>query len=291
MGCGIAAKFAAARMDVIVHDSAPDAERRIDSGCGAIFEELHAAGVMTKADCASAAARVHVAAHLEELSDAHTVIEAIFESLPAKRELYSALERTVSATMTIASSTSGFPPAALFEGVQHPERFLVAHFWNPPHLIPLVEVLGGERTAPDVIDATIRLLSQCGCAPVELRKPVPGFIGNRIQFAVLREALYLFREGVADAETIDTVVKQTLGRRYRFNGPLEGADAGGLQTFLQIARNLLPVLAKGEDVLATLEEHTERGEKGRATGRGIYVWDRSREDKFRQERHRILGER
>lgn len=290
MGCGIAAKLAAAGMDVILHDSAPHAERRIQSGCGAIFEELYAAGVMTEADRTSAAARVHVGAQLEELAGVHTVIEAIFESLPAKWELYSELERTVSATTTIASSTSGFPPAALFKHVRRAERFLVAHFWNPPHVIPVVELLGGVRTAPGVIDATIRLLSQCGCTPVELRKPVPGFVGNRIQFAVLREALYLLREGVADAETIDTVVKQTLGRRYRFNGPLEGADAGGLQTFLQIARNLLPVLAKGEDVLDTLKEHVERGEKGRASGRGIYVWDQSREEKLCNERRRMLSE-
>ena len=288
MGCGIAAKIAAAGFDVIVYDSAPEAGRRIYEACAATFGELESGCVMTSDDAAAAAARIRVAAHLGELATSEMVIEAIFESLPAKQEFYRALEEVVPPGTIIASSTSGFTPAALFQGVRRGERFVVAHFWNPPHLIPLVEVLGSEATAPATIAATMRMLSQCGCHPVQLHKAVPGFIGNRIQFAVLREALHLLREGVADAETIDTVVKETLGRRYRCSGPLEGADAGGLDTFLNIAMHLLPELAKGDDMLDTLREHVRRGEKGRAIGRGIYVWDATRNAKLREARVRLL---
>jgi 3-hydroxybutyryl-CoA dehydrogenase len=288
MGCGIAAKIAAAGFDVLVYDSAPEAVRRIHDTCAATFTELKSGGVMTSDKSGAAAARIRVATHLGELATMEMVIEAIFESLPAKREFYRSLEEVVSPATIIASSTSGFTPTALFEGVRQSGRFLVAHFWNPPHLIPLVEVLGSEATVPANIAATMLLLSQCGCHPVQLHKAVPGFIGNRIQFAVLREALHLLREGVADAETIDTVVRETLGRRYRWSGPLEGADAGGLETFLNIATHLLPELAKGEDMLDTLREHTDRGEKGRASGRGFYVWDAARTQNLREARVKML---
>lgn len=290
MGCGIAAKIAAAGIGALVYDSTPAAAQRIHDACADIFAELTSGGVMTSDESAAAAARVRVAAHLGELAEAEMVIEVIFESLPAKRELYRRLEEVVPPHTIIASSTSGFTPAALFEGVCRGGRFLVAHFWNPPHLIPLVEVLGSDATDPVTIAATMRLLAQCGCETVQLHKAVPGFIGNRIQFAVLREALHLLRDGVADAVTIDTVVKQTLGRRYRWSGPLEGADAGGLETFLNIATHLLPELAKGEDVLETLQEHVVRGEKGRTTGRGIYIWDAARNEKLREARARAMGE-
>lgn len=288
MGCGIAAKIAAAGIAVLVYDSAPAAAQRIHDACADIFAELTSGGVMTSDESDAAAARIRVAAHLGELAGTEMIVEAIFESLPAKRELYRRLEEVVPPQTIIASSTSGFTPAALFEGVRCGGRFLVAHFWNPPHLIPLVEVVGSDRTDSVTMAATTRLLTQCGCEPVQLHKAVPGFIGNRIQFAVLREALHLLRDGVADAVTIDTVVKKTLGRRYRWSGPLEGADAGGLETFLHIATHLLPELAQGEDVLATLEQHVGRGEKGRATGRGIYVWDAVRNEKLQEARVRAM---
>ena len=290
MGCGIAAKIAAAGIDVLVYDSVPASAQRIHDACAEIFAEMKSGGVMSSDESAAAAAHLHVASHLGDLATTEIVIEAIFESLPAKRELYQRLEHVVSPQTIIASSTSGFTPVELFEGMRRGGRFLVAHFWNPPHLLPLVEVLSSELTASETVTATMRFLALCGCEPVQLHKAVPGFIGNRIQFAVLREALHLLRDGVADAETIDTVVTQTLGRRYRWSGPLEGADAGGLETFLSIATHLLPELAKGDDVLETLREHVGRGEKGRATGRGIYVWDAARNERLRNARARSMRE-
>jgi 3-hydroxybutyryl-CoA dehydrogenase len=111
-------------------------------------------------------------------------------------------------------------------------------------LIPLVEILSSSKTESTAVDFVIQLLENCGCVPVRLFKATPGFIGNRIQFAVLREALHLLREGVADAQTIDMVVCETLGRRYRWIGPLEVADAGGLGTFLKIATHLMRACAR-----------------------------------------------
>ena len=235
MGCGIATKLVLAGVAVQVHDNAPGAQERVRGNCAAVLAELADAQAITPAQARAAEARIHFTPNVEALAGAGLVIESIIESLPAKQTLYEALERCVPASTRIASSTSGFMPDLLCERMQRPQRFLVAHFWNPPHLIPLVEVIAGPRTDPAVMSDTVDFLRQAGCEPVVLAKALPGFIGNRFQFAILREALHLLREGVADAETIDRVMVHSLGRRYRWFGPLTGADAGGLQTFLQIS--------------------------------------------------------
>ncbi|RZF29806.1 3-hydroxyacyl-CoA dehydrogenase family protein [Paraburkholderia sp. UYCP14C] len=288
MGCGIATKLALAGVAVQVHDNASGAQDRVRGTCAAVLAELIDAQAITRAQADAAEACIHFAPSLNALAGTSLVIEAIVESLPAKQALYAELERCVPASTCIASSTSGFMPTLLGERMQRPQRFLVAHFWNPPHLIPLVEVVPGPYTEPEVLHDTVECLRQAGCEPVLLAKALPGFIGNRIQFAVLREALHLLREGVADADTIDRVMVHSLGRRYRWFGPLTGADAGGLHTFLQISEHLMPELAKDEEVLDLLRAHVERGEKGRSTGRGIHEWDTGREAQYLKARRRML---
>lgn len=288
MGCGITTKFALAGMDVRIHDNAPGAQERVSGNCAAVLAELVDAQAVTPAQASAAQARIRFTPTVEAMAGARLVIEAIIESLPAKRALYETLERCVPSSTRIASSTSGFMPDLLSEYMQWPQRFLVAHFWNPPHLIPLVEVVPSAHTDAEVLNDTVELLRNAGCEPVQLAKALPGFIGNRIQFAILREALHLLREGVADAETIDRVMVHSLGRRYRWFGPLTGADGGGLQTFLQISEHLMPELAKGEGVLDVLREHVARGEMGRSTGRGLHTWDAKREAQYLQARRQMM---
>lgn len=288
MGSGIAARLALAGAQPLVHDSADDAQVRVLGHCQAIFEELRAAGRLDPAQAAEALGRIQVAHDLEALTNASLVIEAIPESLDAKQALYARLEAVVGPDAVIASSTSGLLPARLAESLMRPERFLVAHFWNPPHLMPLVELVPAPETRSDLLDAVMTGLERHGCMPVLLHKAVPGFIGNRIQFAVLREALHLLREHVADAATIDRVVRETLGRRYHRIGPLEGADAGGLDTFLAIATHLMPTLAKDEGVLELLQARVQQGQFGRKSGQGLVTWDEQRQDRFRQARLDML---
>ena len=288
MGCGIAAKFASAEFDVLVYDNAPEAKERVARACLEIFSELTGAEKISPDHALRSARRVRVVSGVHELGGANLVIEAITETLAAKQAVYAQLEKALANTAIIASSTSGFIPDRLAEGMSHPERFLVAHFWNPPHLIPLVEVLPATRTTEQVTSSVMDLLRQCACESVLLKKAIPGFIGNRLQFAVLREALYLLHEGVADAETIDSVMKQSLGRRYRWIGPLEGADLGGLETFLSIGISLMPELAKTEDVLEVLQKHIASGHTGRLVGQGIHVWNEARERWLKQTRLQML---
>jgi 3-hydroxybutyryl-CoA dehydrogenase len=219
------------------------------------------------------------------LAGAAMVIEAIPEILAAKHALYAQLEGIVAPDAIIASNTSGFPPDALSEHLARPDRFLVAHFWNPPHLIPLVEVVPGTCTAPEAIERSVRLLAGTGAEPVVLKAAIPGFIGNRLQFAVLREALHIVRSGAATPETVDAVMKACLGRRYSIMGPFESADLGGLHTLMGIGANLMPELAKDEDVLDLMRAHVDKGELGASTGQGFYTWD---EDRFADLKARRL---
>lgn len=291
MGCGIASKLAASGLAVKLYDSHADSLDKAASRCAEVFEELVEGGVMTHAASKDAWGRVALVPRVEGLQRAAIVIEAVVEVLDVKHALYAQLEATLAPNAVIASSTSGYTPDLLASEMKHPERFLVAHFWNPPHLIPLVEVLACRQTRPSAVAATMSMLSHAGCEPAVLHKAVPGFIGNRFQFAVLREALHMLREGVADAATIDQVMKHSVGRRYRHLGPLEGADLGGLDTFLSISRHLMPQLAKSEDVLALLDEHVRHGRKGRASGEGFYEWNPEKLAWLRQVRLAMLRQR
>ena len=289
MGCGIATQMAVAGHAVRVFETDEAAAGRVPARCAAILDELVAAGALDEAGAREVRARIELTHDVTALSDCGTVFEAIREVLPEKHALYARLEPVLAPGATLASTTSGFTPEDLARPLDRPDRFLVAHFWNPPHIVPLVEVLTTATTRPEVLSGVEALLRQAGCEPVRLKKAVPGFIGNRLQFAVLREALHLLREGVADAETIDRVMKLSIGKRYAAIGPLEGADVGGLETFLTISRYLMPELAKTEDVLDVLQARTDRGERGRASGQGFYTWDAAREDWLRQVRLRLLG--
>lgn len=284
MGAGIAAKFALAGHEAIVLETSPQRRATIPAVVEGILQELQAAGVISAAAAADASARIKLVDGLPALAAASLVIEAIPEVLALKLELYRELEAVLAPDALLASNTSGFMPDALSAGLARPERFLIMHFWNPPHAIPLVEVVPGTRTAPAAIEQTVAVLRSIGAEPVVLRKAVPGFIGNRIQFAILREALHLVQTGVADPETIDTVMKASLGRRYAIAGPFESADLGGLETILKVGTHLLPEITADESGLEVLRAHIAKGEKGAASGAGFYQWTDERRAAMRQKR-------
>jgi 3-hydroxybutyryl-CoA dehydrogenase len=254
-----------------------------------IFVELEEAGVITVSTSENAAALIRATADYHELAPAAFVIEAIPEMLELKRSAYAQLEAIIADDAIIASNTSGFMPDLLAADMQHPERFVIAHFWNPPHFLPLVEVVPGTSTKRATVDLTMDLLAKIDAQPVLLEKAIPGFIGNRIQFAVLREALNIVRLGAADAATVDAVMRASLGRRYNMTGPFESADLGGLNTLLTIGTHLMPQLAKDEDVLELLRSHAERGDIGVRAGQGFYQWDQQRLDALKARRRTALA--
>jgi len=196
MGTGIAAVFAAAKMKVTLIDTDEKRLGESKSRIQGIAAELLSAQLIEDSPDA-VAARVDCASDLAACKESDLILEAIFENLDAKHALYTQLEQIVSPSTIIGSNTSGLLPSALCRPFRHPERFLVIHFWNPPHAIPLVEVVPNPATKPEVIESVLQFLRSVRCDPVLVAKEIPGFIGNRLQYAVLREALAIVRSGAA----------------------------------------------------------------------------------------------
>lgn len=288
MGIGIATRFAAAGHRAILYDASPEQLDRVLQHVEAIVGELLASGSISAEQARAVPNRVSLCHVVHELHEASIVFEAIKEDVQLKRHCYAELETVLSEGAIIASNTSGFLPDALSAEMRNPERFAIAHFWNPPHVISLVEIVPGTRTSGQTTRALAESLGSIGMEPVVLERAIPGFIGNRLQFAVLREALHIVRAGVAEPAVVDTVMQACLGRRYRLFGPFESADIGGLDTLLGIAKYLMPALAKDEGVLALMQARVDGGDTGIASGRGFYEWTESRKADVRERRLQSL---
>jgi 3-hydroxybutyryl-CoA dehydrogenase len=205
------------------------------------------------------------------------VVEAIAEDIVVKRELFRILENWVPNTAILASSTSGIAVDDIAAACTRTERVAVAHFANPPHLMPAVEIVPGSATDKSVIDALCVFVSGLGKEPVRLARDVPGHIFNRLQFALMREAFALVRDGVASAEEIDRLVKHGYALRLAEEGPLEKADLAGLPLVASVARYLFPDLDDSpspEVVDALIAE----GRTGAKAGKGFHDWTPERAD-------------
>lgn len=209
------------------------------------------------------------------VADADFVVEAIVENLDIKRDVWKQIEQAAPQDAIFATNTSGLSPTAIQEVLERPERFVVAHFWNPAQLMPLVEVVPGASTAPETVNVTVDLMKKIGKEPAPLKKEAARFIGNRIQMAVIREALDIVARGIADVETVDTVVQNSLGLRWSILGPIASIDLGGLDTFYYISQYLYADMDNSPDADPSLGAKVEAGQLGAKTGRGFYEWSGS----------------
>lgn len=284
MGVGIATHFIRHGHEVLLYD--PDPQRRVEAPAVAsgILAELSDVGQFDNGVRDAALARLRVTGELNDVARARLLIEAIPERLELKHALYEQLEGLIADDAVIASNTSGLPPDELAARMTHPQRLLIAHFWHPPHLIPLVEIVPGRATDPRHLAAVQALLGEMALEAVLLERAAPGFVGNRLQFAVLREALHIVHSGIASAEVVDQVMRASLGRRYAMVGPLEAADMTGLATVADIARHLFPELATGDEMMALVEQRLQRGDTGQRSGRGFYLWDDARRERIQRRR-------
>ncbi|WP_245753409.1 3-hydroxyacyl-CoA dehydrogenase family protein [Paraburkholderia sartisoli] len=288
MGVGIATQSALHGYRTIVHDVDAARLASVAPKAEAVLDELIDADRIDRAAKTAALARIETHGSLDVMASARFIIEAIPEVLALKHRLYEALDPLLAPDAILASNTSGFPPDALTAPLRARERFVIAHFWNPPHMIPLVEVVPGSETTPEVTAKTVELMSAIGMEPVQLAKAIPGFVGNRLQFAVLREALNIVRSGAATPEEVDRVMKASLGRRWGIVGPFESADMGGLDTFVDIASHLMPELAKDEDVIDLLRAQVSAGRVGVRSGAGFYDWDDAHVAQVKEGRRRVI---
>lgn len=215
----------------------------------------------------------------EAVDGATFIIECIPEVLELKNDLFRKLDQMCGEEVILATNTSGLSPSRIALNLKHPERTLATHFWNPAHLIPLVEVLRAEFTDDKTFNRAIDMLKLMNKKPIEVKKEVPGLVGNRLQFALFREAQYLLEQGIASKEDIDAAVTYSIGRRLPVTGPLLSADMGGLDVFASISDYLFKDLSNADQSSANLKELVAQRHFGQKNGAGFYLWD----EKFSEE--------
>jgi len=276
MGHGIAQVFALNGHDVVMYDSV--------AATLATAKDRIATNLKDLGDDASAVERVQPCADLgDAVRDADYVVEAALEDLPLKQRLFGEIEAAARPDAIFASNTSVIPITAIMQALKNRARALGTHWWNPPYLVPLVEVIGTEWTSPDAIDWTIKLHAAIGKTPVHVKKDVPGFVGNRLQHALWRECIALVQNGICDAETVDTVIKASFGRRLAVLGPLENADLVGTDLTLAIHKTVLPDIDRTPGPLPYLESLVARGKLGMKSGEGFRKWTPEQQQTLRQQ--------
>lgn len=287
MGSGIAQSFAVSGYFVTINDIKEEllylAQNRISENLSLLMEE----GALTDREKQGALANITYSVDLEgAVRDADFIIEAIPEVIELKLNLYQQLEEIIKPDAIVASNTSTFPISQLMEKASFAERMVITHFFNPGHLVPLVEIVQHDETKPEIVKTTMDLMRKIGKSPILLKKEIAGFIANRLQTALMREAFYLLKEGVADAEDIDTAITAGPGFRWAFTGPIEIADFGGLDTWQRVFDNVSPVLDQSKEAPDLIRDLVAEGKLGTKSGEGIFTYEESTVSQKVNERDR-----
>jgi 3-hydroxybutyryl-CoA dehydrogenase len=291
MGHGIAQEFAHAGYAVALHDASPETLQRAPARIEENLRSLQQAGQIEAAAIDATLARIRLASTLPDtVTDADLVIEAVSENLAVKQPLFRELDALCPPYTILASNTSSIRPSLLAEATNRPEKVLIAHWFNPPYLVPTVEIVRGSRTADAAVAAVRDLLVSMGKRPVVLRREVPGFLANRLQGALFREALSLVDRGIATPEEIDAVVRHGIGPRWAAAGVFEVWELGGWDVILAICDQLFPDLAADTAALALLRDMVTRGDLGVKSGRGFYDWTPETAERLRARIRRALIE-
>jgi 3-hydroxybutyryl-CoA dehydrogenase len=248
-------------------------------------------GILTSEESNKALSRIEVSMDLEgSVGDAEFVTEAIPEEMELKQKMFSRLDAGTPDHSILASNTSGLCITEIAKLTERPERVIGTNWWNPPHIIPLVEMMKGEKTSEETVQRTRKVLGGMGKKPVLILKPTQGFVGNRLQIALLREALSLLDDGVASAEDIDTAASYGPGFRYPVLGPFKTADFGGLDIFHHLAKDLYKDLDSSKEPQRALIRLVEDGKLGFKTGEGFYNYkDKDPEELLRERDRKLLG--
>ncbi|CAK6477421.1 3-hydroxyacyl-CoA dehydrogenase family protein [Peribacillus castrilensis] len=287
MGSGIAQSFAVSGYFVTINDIKEEllyyAQNRISENLSLLMEE----GALTDREKQGALANITYSVDLKgAVRDADFIIEAIPEVIELKLNLYQQLEEIIKPDAIVASNTSTFPISQLMEKASFAERMVITHFFNPGHLVPLVEIVQHDETKPEIVKTTMDLMRKIGKSPILLKKEIAGFIANRLQTALMREAFYLLKEGVADAEDIDTAITAGPGFRWAFTGPIEIADFGGLDTWQRVFDNVSPVLDQSKEAPELIRDLVAEGKLGTKSGEGIFTYEESTVSQKINERDR-----
>jgi 3-hydroxybutyryl-CoA dehydrogenase len=271
MGPGIAQVFAQNGIDVRIYDidqgKLNDARKTLAGNLDLIFQ----AGLLSEAEVAETQSKIKDATSLEEaVKEADLVIEVIPEVMDIKKGLFADLDKICDPDTILATNTSGLSITEMATAISNPKRLVGMHWWNPPIIIPVIEIVKGQETDDDIIETVDQLVRKIKKVPVLVKKDVPGFLGNRLQYALMREAIALLNEGVASAEDIDTMIKAGIGFKFPIMGPLETIDMAGLDIYYPVSKYLNKELDKSQEASPIVEEMVNKGELGLKSGKGFY---------------------
>lgn len=273
MGHGIAQIFAVNGHEVTLVDLDENILEYAIRGIRKNLELMAEHDVIAPEDIDAAIDRVTTTTNMEKGVDgADFVLEAVVENLEVKQDLFMNLDRICPPSTIMASNTSVISITEIAQKSLYKQRIVGTHFWNPPHLIPLVEVVPGDKTAKETVETTYQLLLDVGKHPVKVKKDVPGFVANRLQHALWREAISIVENGIADAATVDECIKFGFGLRLPALGPMENADMVGNDLVLAIHDYILEHIESSGDPSPLLREKVAKGELGFKSGQGFQQW-------------------
>jgi 3-hydroxybutyryl-CoA dehydrogenase len=291
MGPGIALTLAAGGLRCALVSRTPEGAAEGVSKARAQAALLEQHGLMGPGTGPQAVSRISGSDQFgASIAGADLVVESGPEDMAWKQDIFARMDALAAPEAVLASNTSGLSISTIASRCARPERVLTTHFWNPPHLMPLVEIVQGDRTSHEIVDSVRELLAACGKTPVVVRKDRPGQLGNRLQMALVREAANIIAEGIADADAIDTVAKNGFGLRMPAYGILEHQDVVGLDLGIRVVDYVSRDLYNEPCAPSYMQELVRAGQLGAKTGRGFYDWSVKSADEVRARRDAFLIE-
>jgi 3-hydroxybutyryl-CoA dehydrogenase len=271
MGHGIAQCFAMAGYPVVLYDVGDEVLATAQTRIEASLELFRDAGLIEPNDIASALERISTTTSLADATQGSDfIVEAAPEDLALKQSLFRDIESSARADAILASNTSSLTMADMGTQVAREDRLVITHWFNPPQIVPVVEVVKGPETTDETVDVSIALLNKARKTPIRIEQELPGLIVNRVQKAIIREVFDLVEQGVAGVEEIDRAIQGSIGFRLASIGPLRTCDMGGLDIWLRVYNNLIPHIQNSTDPPAVLEDLVAQGHLGAKSGKGFY---------------------
>lgn len=287
MGASMAQIYAEYGYGVTIYDKFPEGLKKGKELIAINQETAVAEGKLTADQSKALIERIKYAPSMDCYKEADYSVECIFERMDIKHEFWAEASALAPKEAILTSNTSGLSLTEMAKVVVHPERFCGMHWVNPPHIVPLVEVIQAEKTSDATVNAVYANALAVGKKPIKV-KDAPGFALNRLQFAILREAMYIVESGIASAEDVDNAFKYGLGMRYAAIGPFETADLGGLDTFYNIASYLFADLSDRKDVNPMLADLFNAGAYGVKSQKGYYDYSNGKDKEAIQRRDEMF---
>jgi len=289
MGPGMAATFARYGYKTTLFDVKPEQLEKAKGTVEFVYATLIRGGFLTEDEATAGRANLSYTGDLTEaVGNADFVVETVPERGDIKSEVFRQLDGATKPGTILASNTSGIPITKLGESVADPGRVVGMHWSNPPHVIPVIEVIRGEKTSQAAVDLTWALVEKIGMVPAEVKKDIAGFVENRILYAIMREALHLLDEGVASAEDIDKITKWGIGYKLAVIGPLELLDMAGLDIYTAVASYLNENLSNNPGISSTVTSKVDAGQLGIKTGGGLFEYTPEKIQELQAKRGRLL---